>query len=221
MADIVTIYNLALSAIGSRALISNPLEKGREASLCELHYPLVRDVILKAASWPCASAYRRLAVAVERDFNESWTDGALPPGWRYAYGAPSDMLAPRYSVTFGKFAVGQHEGTPYIFSNEPEAILHYTARVNNPAVFDSALVNAIVMALAARLCIPLSGKDARAQRLRDDAVEAVLLARTEFANESEDMRESLPSWIQVRGLSMAPEQSRFIWPYEDIAKGLL
>jgi hypothetical protein len=197
------------------------LEKGREADLCRLHYPLVRDVILKAASWPCASAYARLAVIAERDFNLPWAPGVVPPSWRFAYGQPADMLAPRYSMTFGKFAVGQSEDTPMIFSNEPDAILHYTARVTNPALFDQGLVNAIVKALAATLCIPITAKDARAARLKEEAVEAVLLARTEFANESEDMRESLPSWIQVRGMSLVPEQSRFIWPHEDLNLGMI
>jgi len=216
VSDVVSLWNLALSAVGSRALISSPIEKGREADLCRLHYPLVRDVVVKAASWPCASAYSRLAVHSERDFDLPWQDGIIPPSWRYAYSQPADMLAPRYSMTYAKFAVGQSQGIPLIFSSEPEMILHYTAQVENVALFDEGLFNAVVVALAARLCIPLTGKDARAQKLKDEAVEAVLLARTEFANESEDMQESLPSWVQARGLSLSPALPRFIWSHADI-----
>lgn len=219
MADVVSIWNLALSALGSRALISSPTEKGREADLCRLHYPIVRDLILKAAPWPCASAYSRLAVVAERDTSLAWEAGPVPPSWRFAYAQPSTMLAPRYSITYRKFAVGQYADTPLIFSNEPDMILHFTQQVDNAGLFDKGLENAIVAALAARLCLPITSKEVRAQRLKDEAVEAVLLARTEFANESEELYEALPSWIQVRGMSIVPEQGRYIIGYEDFNTG--
>ena len=217
--DLVTLWNLALSEVGSRALISAPDERGREADLCRLHYPHVRDVLLKGASWPCASAWQALAVLEERNFSAAWTVDDPAPGWRFTYAAPSDMLAPRYLASFGRFTAAAKAGQAVIYCSEEDAILHYTAAVTDVSLFDHGLVNAIVAALAARLCRPITGKDGRTADLRQAAVEAVLLARTEFANESDEHVEALPSWLQARGLSMTPQSSRFYYPISDVNKG--
>lgn len=217
----VLLWNLALSAVGSRALIATPLEKGREADLCRLHYPIVRDLIVKSASWPCAKEWSRLARKSVRDFSLPWVPGNPTPPWRFAYSAPSDMLAPRHMLSYLPFAIAQQSDEVVIFSDEETPILHYTKRVTNPTFFDAALHNAIVAALASRICIPLSGKDSRADRLREQAVEAVLLARTEFANESLETMEDLPSWLQVRGSSLLPSIHQFFWPAHDINVGVI
>jgi hypothetical protein len=216
----VLIWNLALSAMGSRALIASPNEKGREADLCRLHYPIVRDLIVKAASWPCAKAWTNLALIKERDFSLPWQENDPPPPWRFTYAAPNDMLAPRHLVSYRRFTVGQNEASTAIYCDEEAPILHYTKRVTNPEFFDRALHNAVVAALAARLCVPLSAKDNRAERLREQAVEAVLLARTEFANESYEEMNALPSWIQVRGSSILPQNNPYFWPAQDINMGV-
>lgn len=217
MADLVTIWNLALSAAGSRAQLSSPTEVGREADLCRLWYPLVRDVALKAASWPCASAYSRLSVVAERDFSDDWTAGSLAPGFRFAYAAPALMLAPRYLMTFGRFTVGQYNEQTLIHANDEEAVLHYTARVENTELWDSGLTHVVVSALAAKMVIPLSGKESRRRELRDEAVEAILVARGELANESDEHFETPPSWIQERGFSMPAGAQRFVWPVGDVS----
>jgi hypothetical protein len=217
----VVLWNLALSAVGSRSLIANPNEKGREADLCRLHYPFVLDAVTKAASWPCAKAWSSLARVRERDFSLQWAPSDPPPPWRFSYAAPSDMLAPRHTVTYQRFAVGQSGESSVIFSQEEQPILHYTRKVTNPELFDRAMHNAVVFALASRLCVPLSAKDNRAAALREQAVEAILLARTEFANESYEEMNELPSWIQVRGASIAPRLERFFWPANDFNVGTI
>jgi len=216
MTDKVTIWNLALSAVGSRALISDPLEKGREADLCRLFYPRAVSALLKSASWPCANAWARLAVVAERDFNIAWVPGPLSPEWRFAYGAPSNMLAPRYLQSYARFDVGNYDEQTLIFTQEVTPILRYTKMVEREETFDEALVSSVVALLASKLCLPLTGKDTRTRALREETTEIVLLARTEMANESESEVDALPSWLQARGLAMSPRATHYFYPYYDI-----
>jgi len=48
--DVVTIWNQAISSAGGRGSISSEIESGREADLCRLWYPTVRQGVLKAAT---------------------------------------------------------------------------------------------------------------------------------------------------------------------------
>lgn len=221
MASVVTVWNMALSACGARGTISSETETGREADLCRLWYPHVRDVMLKAASWPCATTWTALSVIAERDFSESWTNGAVPPTFRYTYAAPAEMLAPRNLATYRRFSVGLYNEANVIYADDEDAVLCYTRRIESPALWDSGLFDAVVAGLAAKLCIPLSGKEPRRDRLKDEAIEALLIARAQIANEEDAQYSSLPSWLEVRGISLPPLQSRYIHPLQDVnAAGL-
>lgn len=72
--DLVSLYNMACSAIGTKARISLPTEKSREAEICQLWYPTVRDTVLSAAHWSSARAVASLALLADRDLNVGWVD---------------------------------------------------------------------------------------------------------------------------------------------------
>lgn len=221
MSDEVKLWNLALAAIGARSFVSSPTEKSKEADLCRLHYTEVRDTVLKSAMWPCARAYAQLALIRGRDPSAAWTPSDPPPQWQRAYAAPQDMIAPRFLLSFARFEYGVLGEERAIFAAEETPILVYTRRVTNTGLYDQGLRNAIVSLLASRLVIPASAKDNRATNLREQAVETVLLARTEFANESEDLYETAPSWVQVRGISHPVSQPRFFYPVSDLNASFL
>lgn len=214
--DVVTIWNRALSAAGGRGLVSTISEPGREADLCRLWYPQVRDSVLKAASWPCASEYARLAVLAERTNGSEWDVSQPPPTWRFAYATPSNMLAPRHLMSYGRFIQSTFQNKNVIATNDEEAILHYTKLQDDTSKWDAGVEHAVIASLAAQLALPLSGKVTRARELADRATEVVLLARTDFANESDDNYEALPSWIGARGYEMAPVATRYFWPYGNL-----
>ena len=214
--SVITIWNLALGAVGGRGSISAEAEAGREADLCRLWYPLVRDTILKAAPWPCAKKFARLALLTERVDNTDWTVASPNPTWRYAYGVPSDMIAPRYLVSFARFERGLVGTANAIMTNEEQAVLQYTMQQDDVSRWDVGLVNSVVHLLGAKLARPLTGKVTLAQDLSEAAREAVLLARTEIANESDDAYEMLPSWIAVRGYDGSPGVTKFVYPLEDL-----
>lgn len=214
--DVVTIWNQALSAAGSRGLISSPTERGREADLCRLWYPAVRDAVLKAASWPCASKYSRLGLLAERTLS-TWDQTQPAPGWAFAYALPSDLLAPRHLHSFARFTRGQFNGQTALMADEVDAVLHYTFRQEDVTQWDAGLDASVVATLAAALVRPMAGKPTLARELIAQANETVLLARTEAANESEDNFDALPSWIAARGFSPPPQATRFFWPYENLS----
>lgn len=216
--DIVTLWNLALSAAGARGSISAEDETGREADLCRLWYPLIRDNALKAASWPCAKTYRALGLLATRDFNATWVNTDPSPTWKYAYQAPSDLLAPRYLTTYAPFqrAFYTDQNVNSIDTNQKQAVLHYIFRQEDVTKWDSGLENTVVSSLAAQICLPLNGKVTRARELLANANEAVLIAQTEIANESDEIYEELPEWIAARGYEELPRATRFVYPYAQL-----
>jgi len=217
MAESVTsIWNMALSAAGARGTVSDENTKGREADLCRVWYPQIRDLVLKSASWPCARSYARLAQVAEYSDAALWTPSDPAPSWRFAYAEPSDMLAPRYLTSFARFERARFDNKPCIMANEDQAILHYSALVTDVTRWDTGLAHSVIFGLAAAITLPLSGKRTLSNDNKDKATEAILLAQTEVANESDSHYDALPSWIAARGYSGPPERTKFFWPYESL-----
>lgn len=215
--DEVTIYNLALNAVGARSNISIPTERSREAETCRLWFGPVRDLVLRAAPWPSAKGLSRLALAMERDQDVAWTDVDPEPGYAYAFRAPSDMLAPRYLSTYSRFSLGTYpDGTMVISCNEPAPILIYTKRQENIALWDVSLQMAIVYGLAGYITMPLTGKSARAGQNIKQANDLIWQARENAANTNDETFESIPEWIAARGYSGISPATRFIFPQGDL-----
>ena len=214
--DVVSIWNLALSAAGSKSSVSAEDENSRQVNLCRIWYPLVRDMVLKAASWPCAKTYVTLAVSAERADNTDWTDSDPAPTWKYAYAVPSDMLAPRNLSTYARFDRAVLSGANTIVTNQEQAVLHYIMRQEDVTRWDVGLEAAVVFSLAANISMQLNGVRTKAERLLGLAEQQVLIAQTEIANESDDEFEAPASWVAARGYEQAPRHSRFQWPYEEL-----
>jgi hypothetical protein len=71
---------------------------------------------------------------------------------------------------------------------------------------------ALIYGLAAHICMPLSGKPSRAQKLLTMANEYAINARTEAANISNEVNEVVPDWIAARGYGFTTSQ-QFFYPY--------
>lgn len=218
--SVIEIWNLALSAAGGRAFVSSETGKGREADMCRLWYPLVRDSVMKAASWPCGKSYARLGLLSTRESGSAlWTAADPSPTWKYAYAQPIDLLAPRYLTSYARFDRARFNDRPCIMTNDEQALLHYSAEVTDITDWDIGLTNAIVHALASALTMPLTGKRTLARDMREIANESILLAQTEVANESDDHFDALPSWVAARGYEELPVATKFFWPYSALAIG--
>lgn len=208
----VQVYNLALNAVGERSNISLPTEQSRPAEVCRLWYSAVRDQVLAAAPWPEATKIAYLALLAEQDDDATWLETEPRTGYQYVYALPSDMLRPRYMSDFSRFLFSSYNGQRAVHSNTQSAILAYTSRLENVALWDSALQMAIVYGLAANICMPLSGKPARAQALANRANELITTARVDAANSNNEHYESIPDWIAARGFN-STSSPRYFFPY--------
>ena len=216
MASQLELYNQALGQALSRNTLTDVNARRPEAEVCNTFYNLVRENILKSASWPSAKKNRRLAVLKERDFDQDWQPDDPAPGYRYAYGAPSDMIAPRYLHSYNRFELEWYPaaGTNVIMTNDPNPILHYTFDHRNVEKWDAGLRAAVMFGLAAHITLPLNGKPGLANSLSTQALDRVVQAQTDVANEADDYHEAIPEALEVRGFSGPATRAQFFFPYE-------
>ena len=210
--SVVEIYNQALSLAGTRSRLTTIGDISREAELCNQWYGTVRDQVFRAAHWSCAKKAKRLAVSVERDFGEDWTESDPLPGWRFAYGLPSDMMIPRYLSAYAKFELGAIGSTNVLMTNEEETILVYNALIEDTSRWDMLLTSAVFSALAAMITKPLTGSSTKSKDLYGLANERIMLAREAAANDDHIEFESLPPWLTARGIGGPMDPSRYIYP---------
>jgi hypothetical protein len=208
---LVSIYNLALSSIGTRGMLSLPTDARREAEICNLWYEPVRDQVLRAAPWSSCRKTAALALYAERDFAVDWTSGDPEPPWQYTYTLPTDFLYPRHLDDFGAFIMGVEEETRVIYTNAEEPILTYTFRQTVPPAWDQDLYMAIVQGLAAHIAMPLMAKAGREVNALEKANMAILRAQVKAANENNVEYESVPDWLTARGVVVGTQPSRFIY----------
>lgn len=208
----VQVYNLALNAVGERSNISSPTEASRPAEVCHLWYSAVRDQILSAAPWPEALKIAYPALLATTDDEDAWLPTEPRTGYTYVYAMPSDALRPRYISDFSRFLYTSYNDQRALHSNTASAILAYTMRLENVALWDPELQMAVVYGLAANIVMPLSGKPARAKMLADKANELILNARVSAANSNNETFESVPDWIVARGFNVSAP-TRYFHPY--------
>lgn len=211
-ADEVSVYNMALNAIGTRDNVSSPSEGSREAEVCRLWFGPVRDQVLRAAPWPCAKAHSRLALLAQRDDTLAWTSDDPDPGFQYAYAAPSDMLNPQYITDFSRFTLSTYKDQMTLMTNTVDPVLAYTKSQILIPLWDIGLLMAISAALASYICMPLTGKPARAKKAQDDANGLIMQARMQSANDDNNTFETMPDWITARGYAWNAPETRFYFP---------
>jgi len=211
--DLVTLYNLALSAVGTRSRISSPDEESREGQLCRQWYPTVRDMTLRAAHW--ASCRHVTSISIEAQVTEGadWAEGDPEPPWLFRYNLPNDFLYPRWLTTYENFELTQHENVIKLLSDAIEPILVYTKKQNIPAVWDVDLYNAVVMGLAGSIAMPLHGKPDRARNAFEEANIAITRARVQQANANSLQHDAVPDWLVARGVTQYSNYSQFIYHY--------
>lgn len=211
--DLVGLYNLALSACGTRSLVSVPGEASRESEICDLHYPVVRDIVMSAAHWTSLKAAVSLPLLASRDQNSQFASGDPLPNWLYAYGLPPDYLHPRYINAWSRFEIGIHNNAKALFANDSVVVLTYTRRVDVLQLLEPNLYHAIAYALASAISLALHGKVSRAKLNIEMANKHIVEARATDANKDYKMFESIPPWLAARGVTQPGMFSEFIYPH--------
>lgn len=209
---LVDLYNQALSKAGTRSRLVTVNDVKREAELCNLWYPTVRDIILKAFWWPTCRALAQPALAAQQPSNGIWTPTSPPPQWQYAYTMPADYLYPRYITTFEPFETGQIGDVKMLFTNAYNPIFEYTKQLTNQFDADVQLYNSIVCGLAAYITEPLTGRGGTAEGALRMANGIIMEARLSAANEKQIEYEHIPDFLAARGFMSISNPSRFFWP---------
>lgn len=248
------VCNRALSEIGARTIISDLNEVSPAGVQCKLQYDTMRQQLLRAAPWgfarktvvlstlglatdtPPAAPYPWLAkylyptdclkmryilpppippidpttvpdVSVQNLFAVPW---CMPSReWRYLVSL-DDTVSPARRV---------------IVANIIQALAVYTANVTDPDLFDPLFENALVMALANKLVIPLSGNVAMKASYAQLAQAAITDARVADGNEAVPSTDHTPDWIAGRfagGYPFTGTQSLGDWygGWDNIAWGM-
>lgn len=219
MTSEVDICNMALGNIGSRDSIATLNERSNEAIKCKTFYDITRKEVLRAAPWNFAKrdiVLSVLASAAGTPENPDGTGDIPPTPWAYMYSYPAYCLKARYI----KIPVGQYIGAnlpaiPFqvtgaednggnaikaIVTNQQAAELVYTIDVTNPDVFDVEFITAFAQALAARICLPLTGDKTMANFLAEEARKKVYAARMTDGNEGTSVIDTMPDWLSARGV---------------------
>lgn len=210
--DEVTIYNMALNAVGTRSNVSAPTETSREAEVCKRWFGTVRDQVLRAAPWPSTKKFARLALIKERNDQLPWDLTDPEPGFQFVYGMPDDALNPRFLVNYERFTVMPLSGGLALNCNVPEAVLCYTFRQENIGLWDAQLQMAIVYGLAAYISMPLHGKTQRTNLMIQQANDLIMQAREASGNTDENQITTIPDWIAARGYATPVADTRFYYP---------
>lgn len=211
--SVVDIYNLACSQVPTRSDVGSVDEDSVEADACNLWYePTVRS-ILRAAPWPFATGYSRLAVVFERDYSLDWDfDTSPPPDWRFEYAMPAGLLRPRFLSSFERFDLSSRGSSNTLITNAEQAILAYTRDELGVNMWDEHFTLAVVKALAANITLKLSGKTNRARNNLEEANDIIRQARASAANDADLGRyDSSPSWFAVRGV-VAANPVKYVFP---------
>lgn len=182
MSSEVEIYNMALGYVGVAREIDAPDEGSTESDQCQRYYAQTRDATLRDFPWPFANKVIALGL-VEENPNDDWA---------YAYRYPTDCLRALRLVTGSRvdtapppFELGHDDAGKLIFTDQAEAVLKYTRRIEDPELFDPAFVEAFAWRLGSKVAIPLS----RSEKERDYAFKRyqfeLNVARAHAANEGQ------------------------------------
>jgi hypothetical protein len=88
---------------------------------------------------------------------------------------------------------------PVVLCNIMQALGVYTCKIENPALWDASFQECMVVALAGRLAMALTGDKQLAQMLIQQAGAYVQQARVSDGNEGTTNVDHIPDWIAIRG----------------------
>jgi hypothetical protein len=225
MASDVDICNMALSHIGSEAIIASiaPADGSVEAGYCARFYPIALGILLEKHPWSFAKTRQALSLLD----NPSKT-------WGFAYGLPGNCLKPKRvlqattltglgfrdfsrSISADEYQVfdeagsanftietDQATGQKILLTNEPEAVLLYIRRVEDTASFTWAFTWALSFMVAGFIAGPIiKGQPGAStgQLLHKSVMDPGGLADQAAmldADGSKDAVEHVPAHIRVR-----------------------
>jgi hypothetical protein len=189
-ATAIEVINTALYRVGAEA-IQAVTDANDRARVCNSLYGQVRDATMRGHPWNCLKARASIAA-----------DATAPAfGYTYRYPLPTDPYCLRVLKTGNKKDLYKLEGR-YILTDEAAPLsLLYVGRITDVAQWDAELENAIALRLAAEICVPLRGEQAKGRASDLLQLYAAVIKEAKFVNGMETSHDPLISsgLIDVRG----------------------
>lgn len=216
MSSSVDICNLALGHLGDTATVASldPPEGSAQAEHCARFYPIARDTLLEMHTWGFATKRESPAEL------ESPTSA-----WDFCYAQPADALriiaivppdvdddyASRFSLT-GAPASAQYVPQPFvcelngdgarvIYTDQEDAVVRYTARVEDTTKFSPLFVVTLSWYLSSMLAGPIIKGEAGAaegKRCLQTALMWLGKAAESDANQRSGTPQHVVSWMANR-----------------------
>lgn len=198
--SVLEIYNLAITRLGHEQM-SSETENTKAGRLVRLHYPTIRDAVLRAHPWNFAirrAALAQLSVTPAFEFSYAYalpTDPYCLKVLRSSYEANGFATTAIYGypglVGYGNQPVEYRiesinvSGTPVraLLSDEGTFSIEYIARIEDVAQFDPLFVDALAARLAAEISIALTDNQSVTKTLMDLYAGKMAEARTIDAQE--------------------------------------
>lgn len=212
MQDLRSLFNQALSAVGSEPVVSDPNVNTKATSLLNLWFPVARRTVFSANHWPSLRAHSRLARVATRDANEAWVSGDPSPDFMFAYACPANMILPQYMEDFTRFSLSTIGTEQVINTNNPTPILCYTKDEEVPSRWEPDLYTCVIWALAAAINMAKNGKMALTQKLEQQVTDLIRQGAENAANADDTYYEAMPSFWAGTGFSVPGHQTRFVYP---------
>lgn len=186
MANKIDIFNMALAHIGSTDTIADELELSPERVICSRFWDTCRDWLFayKDMKWKFATNTVALADL-----------GDPPPQWGFRYRYPNDCVNALEIVADNSillqtsqkipFEIGYEAAGRVIYTNQDDAILSYTKRIEEAERYPATFVAAIAYNLAAMIAMPLKKDGNLANDLLQKAEQFAQIAMAASLNEGE------------------------------------
>lgn len=198
MSSDIEICNVALSRVAHTQPIVSFTEHSKAAELCAVLFAPLRDLVLSAFPWPFAESIAYLADI-----------GTPAPGWAYRYRYPGDCLRVREIIQPGQrrslsadmqipYKIGYDVGGKVIHTDQPDAGVRFTFRVQDSTFFDPQFADALAWRLAMDLALPLSSKPDLQQFAAQQYQLALTVAEGAAFEESQDDPEPDSEFVSVR-----------------------
>jgi len=191
----VDICNLALSALGEHNFIQSLMEGSAQANHCKQHYASALGATLEDFDWPFARKTAGLAKT-----------GEPPMDWQYQYAYPADGLKCRSLVTADRrerklpWQIGLNEaGTAKVIHTDVDnAIMRYTRRLEDEALFPPSFVTSFSMRLAWVLAMPITRERKIMEAMWKSYLQSLSQAKAIARNEGVRDQPQDAAWIRGR-----------------------
>ena len=187
-----TICNQALGRVGDKRIVDldDNSDTKTEAQQCRLHFKPTRDALQRSHFW----VFNKGRAALSQDTND--------PDFEYAnqFLLPSDFLRYRYKhdggaasneISVFSFSLETNvDGAKVLLTDEDSVNLVYSKLVTDAAKFDPLFVEVLVLKLARKLSVPLSGDDKMTEGIDADLKPLMKSVRALDRNEGAGTRQN-------------------------------